>query len=218
MKGSRLVLSLIATLAAACPASAPAPAPNGPDRRQPEDVRGPDTPPAAVRNPDSDGEPTRSADDDRGERATPAAPTTMATALLAEHNAARAQHCAPPLTWSPKLAAVAQAWAEHLRDHRCGFDHSRSRYGENLAAGSTGMLDAAAIVGMWTEERAGYDFARGGFSMDTGHFTQVVWRGTTQVGCGSVTCNGMDVWVCNYDPPGNVAGDYADNVQPARCR
>ena len=204
-------MSLIATLAAGCPASAPVPAPNQPDRRQPEDVRGPDTPAPDVRNPDN----IAPADDSVAPAA--AAPSTMAAALLAEHNAARAQHCAPPLTWSPKLAAVAQAWAEHLRDQRCGFDHSRSRYGENLAAGSAGMLDAAGIVGMWVEERGAYDFARGGFSMETGHFTQVVWRATTQVGCGSVTCNGMDVWVCNYDPPGNVTGDYADNVQ-ARCR
>lgn len=143
--------------------------------------------------------------------------STMATALLAEHNAVRARHCAPPLTWSPKLAAVAQAWAEHLRDHGCGFDHSRSSYGENLAGGTAGTLDAAAIVGMWAEEESAYDFAHGGFSMDTGHFTQVVWRATRQVGCGMATCNGMDTWVCNYDPPGNMEGDYADNVAPPRC-
>ena len=149
-------------------------------------------------------------------RATPADDglSPIERALVDEHNAVRARHCAPPLAWSPKLAAVAQAWAEHLRDHGCGFDHSRTQYGENLAGGSAGMLDAASIVGMWAEERAAYDFRRGGFSMETGHFTQVVWRGTTQVGCGSATCNGMAVWVCNYDPPGNVQGRYADNVKP----
>ncbi len=141
----------------------------------------------------------------------------MAAALLAEHNAVRARHCAPPLTWSPRLAAVAQAWAEHLRDHRCGFDHSQSPYGENLAGGTAGSLDAAGIVGMWADEESAYDFARGGFSGQTGHFTQVVWRETTEVGCGSVTCNGMDLWVCNYAPPGNVDGGYRANVSPPRC-
>ena len=149
----------------------------------------------------------------------PAAPATdrVADALLAEHNAVRARHCAAPLTWSPKLAAVAQAWADHLRDAGCGFDHSGNAYGENLAAGTRGTLDAAAIVGMWAGEVAAYDFKRGRFAMDTGHFTQVVWRGTTQLGCGSATCNGMDVWVCNYDPPGNVTGGYQANVLAPGC-
>jgi uncharacterized protein YkwD len=153
-----------------------------------------------------------------GEPGAGAAMPAMAQALLAEHNAARAEHCAPPLTWSPKLAAVAQGWAEHLRDANCAFEHSGTEFGENLAAGSVGMLDAHAIVGMWVDERGQYDFAHGDFSMQTGHFTQVVWRGTTQVGCGSATCNGMDVWVCNYDPAGNVSGGYAENVLPTSCR
>ena len=58
----------------------------------------------------------------------------------------------------------------------------------------------------------------GGFSMKTGHFTQVVWRGTTAVGCGRSQCNGLDVWICQYDPPGNVEGQYRDNVRPTGCR
>ncbi len=62
-----------------------------------------------------------------------------------------------------------------------------------------------------------YDWKHGGFSMDTGHFTQVVWRGTAEVGCGTMTCGGMDVWVCNYDPPGNMEGDYAANVARPGC-
>ncbi|HVV81651.1 MAG TPA: CAP family protein, partial [Kofleriaceae bacterium] len=150
----------------------------------------------------------------------PAAASTgdsMADQLLAEHNRVRARHCAPPLAWSPRLAKIAQAWADHLRTHGCGFEHSQSDLGENLAAGTAGTLDAAGIVGMWADEEHGYDFARGGFSMETGHFTQVVWRATTEVGCGTATCNGMDLWVCNYDPPGNVDGAYRDNVQPPRC-
>jgi hypothetical protein len=54
--------------------------------------------------------------------------------------------------------------------------------------------------------------------METGHFTQVVWRQTTQLGCGVSTCRGMDIWVCEYDPPGNVQGHYRQNVLPASCQ
>ena len=71
---------------------------------------------------------------------------------------------------------------------------------------------------MWYGEVKQYAFPDGGFSMETGHFTQVVWRGTTQLGCGVSTCRGMDIWVCEYDPPGNVQGQYRQNVLPTSCQ
>ena len=57
-----------------------------------------------------------------------------------------------------------------------------------------------------------------GFSLKTGHFTQLVWAGSTAVGCGAAVCD-MGVMqslmlVCNYSPAGNVPGEYAANVQP----
>jgi uncharacterized protein YkwD len=135
--------------------------------------------------------------------------------LLDAHNAARAKHCVPPLAWSGKLAAVAQQWANQLAKG-CTFGHSGGSYGENLAAGTTGYLDAAGAVAMWYGELANYDFKHPGFSMTTGHFTQLVWRATTAVGCGRSSCNGNDIWVCEYDPAGNVDGEYDANV-PRRC-
>jgi uncharacterized protein YkwD len=146
------------------------------------------------------------------------APSGDAAALLAAHNRVRAKHCAAPLAWSPELAKVAQKWADHLRAAGCVFEHSQTDYGENLAAGSDGALDPDGVVGMWYGEIDKYDFRRGGFSMETGHFTQVVWRGTSHVGCGTSRCNGMTIWVCNYDPAGNVEGEYKDNVRPRGCR
>jgi hypothetical protein len=139
-------------------------------------------------------------------------------AMVEAHNRVRAKHCAPPLTWSPRLAASAQTWANTLRDRGCAFAHSGGQYGENLAAGTIGTMTPAAVVGMWYDEGRHYSFGRGGFSMKTGHFTQVVWRGTKQVGCGHTQCNGMDLWVCQYDPPGNVEGQYRENVLPTGCR
>ena len=57
-----------------------------------------------------------------------------------------------------------------------------------------------------------------GFSLKTGHFTQLVWAGSTAVGCGAAVCD-MGVMqslmlVCNYSPAGNVPDEYAANVQP----
>ena len=138
--------------------------------------------------------------------------------LLAAHNRDRAAHCAPPLAWSEDLARSAQAWADGLRARGCVFEHSRTRYGENLAGGTSGVLDGEAVAAMWYDEGQRYDYRRGGFSMQTGHFTQLVWTETTSVGCGVTTCRGMDLWVCQYDPPGNVEGGYGAHVLPETCR
>jgi uncharacterized protein YkwD len=134
------------------------------------------------------------------------------------HNAARVKHCAGALTWSSKLAAYAQNWADTLKSKGCVFGHSGGNYGENLAAGTEGVLDPEATVAMWYDEIKQYKFPDGGFSMKTGHFTQLVWRSTTHVGCGHVACRGNDIWVCEYDPPGNYDGEYRTNVLPPNCK
>jgi uncharacterized protein YkwD len=147
-----------------------------------------------------------------------AAPSDMPTAFVAAHARVRANHCAPPLTWSPKLADYAQHWADALRAKHCAFEHSNGPYGENLAAGTIGALDPSSSVDYWYSEVKAYKFPNGGFSMKTGHFTQLVWKSTTQVGCGHAQCNGLDVWVCEYDPAGNVDGEYRENVLAPGCK
>ena len=59
---------------------------------------------------------------------------------------------------------------------------------------------------------------RAGFSLKTGHFTQLVWAGTAAVGCGAALCDVGSMQsmllVCNYSPAGNVPGEYPANVLP----
>ncbi len=88
----------------------------------------------------------------------------------------------------------------------------------NLAAASVGSMRPAGVVDMWFGERAKYDFARGTFSMGSGHFTQVVWKGSRHLGCGTAVCGQMQLWVCNSDPPGNMLGAFQSNVAPTTCR
>ena len=121
------------------------------------------------------------------------------------------------MTWSPALAELAQRWADTLKSRGCAFEHSNGKYGENLAAATSGVLDPESVVAMWYDEVKGYSFKQPGFSMQTGHFTQVVWRGTARVGCGRAQCRGLDVWVCQYDPPGNWEGQYKAHVLPLGC-
>jgi uncharacterized protein YkwD len=159
------------------------------------------------------------------EAPTPAAPAAAAPSggiaqrFVDAHNKVRAKHCAPKLTWSKKLADIAQSWANQLRDKGCVFGHSPgAKYGENLAAGTQGALDPESTVGMWYDEIKLYRFPDGGFSMQTGHFTQLVWKSTQQVGCAHTTCKGNDIYVCNYDPAGNWEGQYRREVLPLGCR
>src|SRR5205814_550772 len=58
---------------------------------------------------------------------------------------------------------------------------------ENLASGYN---NASAAVAAWVNEARDYNFQNGGFSENTGHFTQLVWKNTTQVGCSRKSCGG----------------------------
>jgi uncharacterized protein YkwD len=150
------------------------------------------------------------------------APTTSTTApsahpILDAHNRVRAQHCAEPLVWSDTLERAAKSWVDHLAGSGCQLQHSQTQYGENIAGGSPSTQTPEGVVALWYREKDAYDFRTGGFSMRTGHFTQLVWRGSRQLGCATASCGGIQLWVCNYDPPGNMLGDFQRNVSPV-CR
>ncbi len=150
--------------------------------------------------------------------------------VTAAHNAARdaLDVGLPPLTWSGDLAGFAQQWSDDLAS-RCGtIEHrDQGRYGENIALrGSsrvTSPFSSEQAVAGWVAEEACWDFGtisrtercdaecvQGLSSNGCGHYTQVVWRNTERVGCGYSTCQSQgftfEVWVCNYDPPGNYIG------------
>ncbi|KAJ5171230.1 Allergen V5/Tpx-1-related protein [Penicillium coprophilum] len=101
--------------------------------------------------------------------------------MLKVTNEYRANHEASPLEWNDTLAEYSREWAE-----ACIWKHSKSSYGENLAFGYS---NASAAVIAWGEERDMYNFVKPtGFTEETGHFTQLVWKSTTQVGCAAVNC------------------------------
>lgn len=132
---------------------------------------------------------------------------------LDEHNKYRKMHQVSELTWSAEIAKSAQDYA-----NSCPSGHSNTKYGENIAY-STVIQTADDVVKRWYEEVELYNYANPKFDVKTGHFTQVVWKNTTQVGCGQVSnCKGewKDIVVCQYSPSGNYISQFSSNVLPKK--
>jgi pathogenesis-related protein 1 len=137
--------------------------------------------------------------------ALPAQP--VAAPMLAAHNAVRARLSLPALEWSPTLAAHARQWAERRLARRQFFHRPDTPYGENLFSISGAPATPAQVVHSWASEAAAYDPATNSCRTEPcGHYTQIVWRDTRRLGCAVARNSRREVWVCNYDPPGNFIG------------
>jgi uncharacterized protein YkwD len=137
----------------------------------------------------------------------------LTSSILAVHNQERAAVGVQPLTWSDTLAAGAQTWAQHLATSG-EFKHSPdTSYGENLAGFTLaeGVSAPGGGQSLWVDEKSNYvpgtPILENNFR-NIGHYTQMVWKDTTQVGCGTATGNGhpFSILVCQYTPPGNRLG------------
>ncbi len=145
-------------------------------------------------------------------------------AIVAAHNKLRAEvGVTKKLTYSKTLAASAQAWANNLkRTNHCQMRHSEpdGKYGENLFWGSAvdwtdgrkelQKVSSKRVVEDWGSEKADYDYNSNQCAAGAmcGHYTQIVWRTTTKVGCGVAVCEDTkeQVWACQYQPAGNWVG------------
>lgn len=136
--------------------------------------------------------------------------------VLAAHNRERSGLGVEPLRWNPALAASARAWADHLAATG-QFEHAPERdadpEGENLWAGTRGYYGLEAMVDGWVREKRFFrygDFPHNsttGRVEDVGHYTQLVWRRTRQVGCALARGAQEDVLVCRYSEAGNYLGE-----------
>ncbi|XP_061071628.1 GLI pathogenesis-related 2 isoform X2 [Conger conger] len=136
-----------------------------------------------------------------------------------KHNAYRRKHGAPPLTLSRDLCRSAQAWADHLLSVK-SLQHSKTNNGENLYyswSSAPKKPSGTDAVEQWYSEIKDYNFRNSGFQSKTGHFTQVVWKSTTEVGVGLATDGNTVFVVGQYSPAGNITntGYFEKNVLPA---
>lgn len=142
-------------------------------------------------------------------------PNQFAWRLLAAHNAERTRTGVAPLRWSSALAKDADAWAVALA-RKGRLEHASSEVrkgmGENLWMGSAGYYSAEDMIGGFVSERDKFragtfpQVSRTGNWADVGHYTQLIWPGTQEVGCAVAKGAVNDVLVCRYSPAGNIYG------------
>ncbi|OOQ82683.1 SCP-like extracellular protein [Penicillium brasilianum] len=158
---------------------------------------------------------------------TASATNSYQSAVLYNHNIHRSNHSVSSVEWSADLEASAQTLAA-----RCVYEHDTTidggGYGQNIGYGVSSDEVGVMITNLMYNDEIEYFPTPYGASDPSmtdfdkwGHFSQIVWKATTHVGCATVTCNSLGnvdsgsalpFTVCNYSPAGNVGGEYGDNV------
>jgi glioma pathogenesis-related protein 2 len=147
--------------------------------------------------------------------------------MLSQINAYRARHGAPPLTLDPELVEYSKSRAAHMSAlGELSHADLKEEYGENGSWQATSYGPAAGpasgATGSWYSEVSNYNFNQpeGPHPGVTGHFTALVWKGTTKLGVGRVAGQGDQWWetyiVANFYPAGNMSGRFQQNVSPAQ--
>jgi len=142
---------------------------------------------------------------------------------LQVHNDARNEVGVSPLVWSEKLEQQALKYAKQIARTN-NYKHSNTKDGENLAMfyeyeesnkvktyiySDTPLYDASMA---WYEEIKDYKYSkikRFRIGPKIGHYTQMVWKDTKEVGIASaISKNGKVYVVARYYPVGNYLGEY----------
>jgi pathogenesis-related protein 1 len=134
--------------------------------------------------------------------------TGYAERMVEELNKVRRDHLVGPVTWSNELSEAAGVWGRELIKNGCTLKHDPAKkHGENLAKG---YRTPEAAVAEWAGEEKDYDYSSNTCADGKvcGHYTQIVWADTTEVGCQQYDCpaDKQPVLVCRFFPAGNVIG------------
>lgn len=143
---------------------------------------------------------------------------------LEAHNKYRDLHGVPRLLLSKKLCAFSQSWANTLAAKDQMQHSTNSGYGENIysawSSNANHVVEGNTPVDSWYSEINKFRFGTETVNYQvTGHFTQVVWKASQELGVGIARGKRGNVYVvCNYSPPGNYQGRYVANVPVPKQR
>eukprot|EP01025_Chloroclados_australasicus_P065413 TRINITY_DN8913_c0_g2_i4.p1 TRINITY_DN8913_c0_g2~~TRINITY_DN8913_c0_g2_i4.p1 ORF type:complete len:571 (-),score=72.72 TRINITY_DN8913_c0_g2_i4:3381-5093(-) len=141
------------------------------------------------------------------DQSSPASPSAWTDA----HNRYRSQHCVDDVSWNQEIADLASEFAGS-----CGVQDARG-YGRNIFTytGQPEEITAEKVIDFWYDQGSGYDFSNPVFDQNAGLMTQVIWKATTEIGCGiGESCSdGLVYAYCLYDPSGNRPNQMQENVQ-----
>lgn len=141
--------------------------------------------------------------------------------IVALHNHYRAEVGVPPVRWSNVVERSSKEWAIHLAQTeglRMVHANFRNPYGENLSGGPgiwrtdkdayTALEWAVISFGNEKEHYKGAPISAGSSFYRYGHYTQMVWRTTTEIGCAVAKRKDIPgyIAVCRYNPTGNIIG------------
>ena len=147
--------------------------------------------------------------------------TALITEISNYINNYRSSHGVPPLVWEPVIASYSQNWSNYLLSNNIFIHSGTHLYSENLAYFQGYGVDELTLIklaiDLWYNEIKLYDFNNPGFSPVTGHATALLWKSSTKFAIGfSVNKNNQIVdIVMNMSPPGNILGEFKENVLPA---
>ena len=136
--------------------------------------------------------------------------------ILTAHNKYRLDLDLPELVWSKNLENSSQKWADKLISRNL-FEHSNTKNGENLFVIIGRDASPIEVVDDWASEKEYFNYKTRKCIKnccdfvdccphECGHYTQIIWRDTKEVGCAVSKLGSKQIWVCQYNPPGNYIG------------
>lgn len=138
---------------------------------------------------------------------------------LVIHNEYRRDHGVPPLVLNKELNKVAQKWADELAKKDSMAYSLNKKYGESVYSGWSAdpntKITAKDCIDKWYSEINEFSFGQEPSVLTCGHFTQIVWKDTKELGIGTAKSKSGKLYaVANYSPPGNFSGQFTNNVLP----
>uniref|UniRef100_A0AAF5D7X9 SCP domain-containing protein n=1 Tax=Strongyloides stercoralis TaxID=6248 RepID=A0AAF5D7X9_STRER len=130
--------------------------------------------------------------------------------FLKEINTYRRFHNVDPLTKNHKLENTAQWCANKYLTKKRPMLQVNEKF--NLLVGKIGYLNCPILVKYWYDEESTFEFNHPNGTTNTEHFSQLIWKGTKEVGIGVIKKREDIFVVFLFNPRGNIPNEYDKNV------